>query len=128
MEAESVTLLKHMLEMELMRLRDEQGFDVVLFLGVDGRIFTSSIPPELTPEQYHLLNLVKGNLVHICRQLGKQNLRFSVQQFTAGTVFISGVGEKAFLVLFTTKELEAETLQTLTKAPWTATLRRCPPN
>ena len=111
LEAESVTLLKHMLEMELRKVREDNAFDVVLFMGVDGRIFSSSIPTELTPTQYRLLNLVKGNLVHICGQLGSQNMKFSLQQYDSGTVVISGVGEKAFLVMFTAKPLDLAKMQ-----------------
>jgi len=119
LEAESVTLLKHMLEMELRKVREENQFDVVLFMGVDGRIFSSSIPPELKPDQYRLLNMVKANLVHICGQLGSQNMKFSIQQYDAGTVLISGVGEKAFLVMFAARPMDitamgAQTHQVLT--------------
>ncbi|HKZ47952.1 MAG TPA: hypothetical protein VJ397_04080 [Thermoplasmata archaeon] len=111
MEAESVTLLKHMLEMELAKVREENAFDVVLFMGVDGRIFSSSIPAELSPDQYRLLNLVKGNLVHICGQLGSKNMKFSVQQYEVGSVFISGVGEKAFLLMFTSRPVEVTQME-----------------
>src|SRR5438034_183572 len=106
MEAESVGLLKHMLESELKRARQENGFDIVLFLGVDGRIFASDVPWNLDPKQYRLLNLVKGNLPDICGQLSSQNLKLSVQQYDAGTIIISGVGDKAFLVFLATKPLE----------------------
>ncbi len=113
MEAESVGLLKHMLDTELARVRKENGFDLVLFLGVDGRIFASDVPWTLDARQYHLLNLVKGNLGNICGQLSGQNLRLSVQQFDAGTVVISGVGDKAFLVFLSTKPLEISEMQGL---------------
>ena len=120
LEAESVTLLKHMLEMELRKVREEYKFDVVLFMGVDGRIFSSSVPPELAPAQYRLLNLVKGNLVHICGQLGSQNMEFSLQQYDTGTVLISGVGEKAFLVMFTAKPIDMAKVEEQAKAVRTA--------
>ncbi len=113
MEAESVGLLKHMLDTELGRVRRENGFDLVLFLGVDGRIFASDVPWTLDPRQYHLLNLVKGNLPHICGQLSGNNMRLSVQQYDAGTIVISGVGDKAFLVFLSTKPLEISGMQGL---------------
>lgn len=113
MEAESVGLLKHMLDTELARVRRENGLDLVLFLGVDGRIFASDVPWTLDAAQYHLLNLVKGNLPHICGQLSRQNLRLSVQQYDAGTVVISGVGDKAFLVFLATKPLEISGMEGL---------------
>lgn len=106
MGAESVTLLRHMLEMELAKLREDNEFDVVIFMGVDGRIFSSSIAADLSPAQYSLMNLVKANLVHICGQLGSRNMQFSIQQYEAGTVYITGVGEKAFLLMFHTKPFE----------------------
>src|SRR3990170_3541251 len=82
-----------------------------MFLGVDGRIFASSIPNDLDPREYRLLNLLKGNLAHICNQLSGQNMMMSVQQFEAGTVIISGVGDRAFLVFLTTKPVEITKMQ-----------------
>jgi len=113
MEAESVGLLKHMLDTELRRSREENGFDLVLFLGVDGRIFASDVPWNLDPRQYRLLNLVKGNLNHICNQLSGQNMMLSVQQYDVGTIIISGVGDKAFLTFLTTKPVEISKMQGL---------------
>ena len=115
MEAESVGLLKHMLDTELKRARQENGLDIVLFLGVDGRIFASDVPWSLDPKQYHLLNLVKGNLPDICGQLSSQNLKLSVQQYDVGTIIISGVGDKAFLVFLATKPLEIHAMEGLLK-------------
>jgi len=111
MGAETVGHLKHMLETELRRCREENDLDIAMFLGVDGRIFASSIPNELQPPQYRLLNLLKGNLAHICNQLSGQNMMMSVEQFEAGTVIISGVGERAFLVFLTTRPLEITKMQ-----------------
>jgi len=113
MEAESVGLLMHMLDTELKRARQENGFDLVLFLGVDGRIFASDVPWTLDPRQYRLLNLVKGNLGHICNQLSGQNMKLSVQQYDIGTIIISGVGDKAFLVFLSTQPLEISNMQGL---------------
>src|SRR5437899_11071280 len=98
MGADTVGHLKHLLETELKRAREESDLDIAMFLGVDGRIFSSSIPNRLDPRQYRLLNLLKGNLAHICSQLGGQNMMMSVQQFEAGTLIISGGGERAFLL------------------------------
>ena len=111
MGAETVGHLKHMLETELKRCREENVLDIAMFLGVDGRIFASSIPNELDPREYRLLNLLKGNLAHICNQLAGQNMMMSVEQFEAGTVLISGVGDRAFLVFLTTKPVEITKMQ-----------------
>src|SRR3990172_3391260 len=111
MGAETVGHLKHMLETELKRCREENVLDIAMFLGVDGRIFASSIPNELNPREYRLLNLLKGNLAYICNQLAGQNMMMSVEQFEAGTVLISGVGDRAFLVFLTTKPVEITKMQ-----------------
>src|SRR5439155_1620574 len=66
---------------------------------------------EPEPREYRLLNLLKGNLAHICNQLAGQNMMMSVQQFEAGTVVISGVGDRAFLVFLTTKPVEITKMQ-----------------
>lgn len=98
LEAENITLLKHLLGIELRRLCKENNIDMAFFMGVDGRIFSSHIPEQLTPLQYYLLNLIKANLTHICLQLQSENLKVSIQQFKEGTIMISGVGDNAFLV------------------------------
>src|SRR2546421_8772348 len=103
--------LKRLLETELKRAREESSLDIAMFLGVDGRIFSSSIPNQLNPREYRLLTLLKGSLAHICSQLSGQNMMMSVQQFEAGTIIISGVGERAFLVFLTTKPVEITKMQ-----------------
>src|SRR5437879_10076203 len=111
MVAETVGHLKHLLETELRRAREENSLDIAMFSGVDGRIFSSSIPNQLDPREYRLLNLLKGNLAHICNQPSGQNRMMSVQQFEAGTIIISGVGDRAFLVFLTTKSVEITKMQ-----------------
>jgi len=111
MGADTVGHLKHLLETELKRAREENDLDIAMFSGVDGRIFSSSIPNQLDPREYRLLNLLKGNLAHICNQLSGQNMMMSVQQFEAGTIIISGVGDRAFLVFLTAKSVEITKMQ-----------------
>src|SRR2546428_10821112 len=101
MGADTVGHLKHLLETELKRAREENDLDIAMFSGVDGRIFSSSIPNQLDPREYRLLNLLKGNLAHICNQLSGQNMMMSVQQFEAGPVNNSVVGDRAVLVFLT---------------------------
>ncbi len=106
MEAESVGLLNHMLQTALDRVREESNFEIILFLGVDGRIFTSSIPNKLDSVQYQLMNVVKEALPHICSQLTTKNLLLNIQRYEMGSVIIAGVGDKAFLVFLTTQEID----------------------
>src|SRR5438552_3841180 len=113
MGADTVGHLKLLLETELKRAREESNLDIAMFLGVDGRIFSSSIPNQLDPREYRLLNLLKGSLAHICNQLSGQNMMMSVQQFEAGTIIISGVGDRAFLVFLTSKPVEITKMQTV---------------
>src|SRR2546428_10548902 len=103
MGADTVGHLKHLLETELKRAREENDLDIAMFSGVDGRIFSSSIPNQLDPREYRLLNLLKGNLAHIRNQLSGQNMMMSVQQFEAGTDIISGVRGPAVPHVLTTK-------------------------
>src|SRR5207249_12209958 len=86
MGADTVGHLKHLLDTELRRAREESDLDIEMVLGVDGRIFSSSIPDRLEPREYRLVNLLTGNLVHICKQQSVHNMMMSVQQFVAGTV------------------------------------------
>src|SRR2546430_1774998 len=113
MGADTVGHLKLLLETELKRAREESILDLAMFLGVDGRIFSSSIPNKVDPRESRLLNLLKGSLAHICNQLSGQNMMMSVQQFEAGTIIISGVGDRAFLVFLTSKPVEITKMQTV---------------
>src|SRR5436305_14354025 len=103
MGADTVGHLKHLLDTELRRAREESDLDIAMFLGVDARIFSSSLPDRLQPREYPLLNLLTGNLAHICNQLSGQNMMMSVQQFEGGTVMSSGVGDRACLELLATQ-------------------------
>lgn len=116
LEAETVALLKHMLETELKRLCKEGNIDIVLFMGIDGRIFASNIPPNLSAPQFHLLNLIKSNLPYLCGQLRSENLQVSVQQYKEGTIIISGVGENAFLASLLTSKVDITKVESLIKA------------
>src|SRR5437899_1805497 len=110
LEAETATLLRSMLDMELRRVRTEFGFDVAMLLGVDGRIFNTSIPDHLTPPQYRLLNLVKANLPSICAQLANEAMRLSLTEYEYGVVVISQVGHRSFLVLLSGKPQDITTM------------------
>ena len=74
LDAENVMLLRHLLDMEISALRQETGVDMVLFSGVDGRIFSTDIPQDLTGPQFRMLSLSKSNLPHICSQLKNQSM------------------------------------------------------
>jgi len=117
MEAKTATLLKHMLDMELQRLRTNVNADIVMFIGVDGRIFCSSLPDEMNKEQFYMFNLVKAMLPSICGQLSSENLSVSIQQYPEGTLFISGVGKNAFLVTVLTGDRGIEKIVSLVSEP-----------
>src|SRR2546429_6693008 len=84
MGADTVGHLKLLLETELKRAREESNLDIAMFLGVDGRIFSSSIPNQLNPREYRLLNLLKGQPAAHLNQLDRPNLKKSRQPFQAG--------------------------------------------
>lgn len=110
LEAETVTLVKSLLEMELRRVRGDFGFDISMLIGVDGRIFATSIPDQLAAPQYRLLNLVKANLPNICAQLTSESMKLSVTQYEHGVVLIAPVGGRAFLVLLSGKMQDIATM------------------
>lgn len=115
MEARDVGMLKYLLDTELSRLKDETEIDLALFMGVDGRIFSSLIPFELDTGQYYLLNLVHGNLPHVCAQLRQENMKLSVQQYDEGIIVISGIGENAFLACLMSKKKDIADIETQIK-------------
>jgi len=98
LEAKTATNLKTILDMELSRLQGDADLDMLLFVGVDGRIFASLIPTDLNITQFRILNLVKSNLESICSQLKNENLLSAFQEYKEGAVTISGVGDNAFTV------------------------------
>ena len=122
MEAETVGLLTHTIQTALERVRVEDKFDIVMFLGIDGRMFSSSVPNRLDSKQYELLNVVKENLPHICSQLAKKNLMLSIQSYGASYMIITGVGDKAFLVFLTTSGLDVANLGPITRKVLNASL------
>ena len=52
MEAKTVVQLKHMFEMELRQIKDANNIDMLMFVGIDGRIFASIIPHLFGPMQF----------------------------------------------------------------------------
>ncbi len=113
LEARDVTLLRSLIHLALKKLRDETTVDIILFVGVNGRIFDSIIPEELTANQYYLLNMFKANLHKICSQLKTKNMKISVEQYDFGSLIISGVGDASFLAIIVTRELNHEELRNL---------------
>jgi predicted regulator of Ras-like GTPase activity (Roadblock/LC7/MglB family) len=111
LEAKDVGLLKHMLAMEMKRLTKQADVDIVMFLGVDGRMFSSFVPTKLNMRQYNMLSLVKGNLPDICSQLRRENIKMSMVQYDAGSLYISGVGSAAFLIAVDAKEISNKEIQ-----------------
>ncbi len=111
LDAENITLLRDMLEMELARLKEKANLDLLMFMGVDGRTFSSIIPNDLTPGQYYLLNLAKVNIPYICSQLRTENLTVSIQQFKEGTMIISGVGSSAFILSMIAGSIDINSIQ-----------------
>lgn len=110
MQAGTATMLKHMLDIELRNVQERNDVDAVMFMGVDGRIFSSKIPVDLTRPQYRLLNLVKAHIPYICGQLSTENMQISVQYYGEGTIVIAGVGDNAFLVLLFARDIEFKTM------------------
>jgi len=104
MEAESVSQLKYMLEIELDRLRDRSDIDMILFMGTGGRIFSSSIPEDLNPTQYRLLNTFKSNIPYLAGKLKGENLDISVERWDEGMAIVVSVGEYAFIASILSKK------------------------
>src|SRR6266699_3452884 len=59
----------------------------------------------------HLKHLLETELKRAREQNNLDIAMFSVQQFEAGTIIISGVGDRAFLVFLTTKPVEITKMQ-----------------
>ena len=110
MEAKTVVQLKHMFEMELRQIKDANDIDILMFVGIDGRIFASIIPPILDSIQFKFLNLVKGNLTSLCSQLKGDKMKVNIQQYEFGSVVISSVGDNCFLASVFTNPLQIDSM------------------
>jgi len=97
MEAQTASLLKDIILMEMKKVVENTGVEIILLTSVDGRIFSSIIPPTLSPVQFHMFNLLRQNIPSICSQLKSENLVEAVQVYENGTMFITGVGKNLFL-------------------------------
>jgi hypothetical protein len=106
LKTEELGNLKYLLNEELHRTCTDGGLDASLFMGVDGRIFSSYIPTTLTGHQARFLTLIRTNLDQICAQLRNENMQLSVQIYPEGTLIISGVGKNAFIASLTSSKIE----------------------
>ncbi|NPA75954.1 MAG: hypothetical protein GXO25_07755 [Euryarchaeota archaeon] len=111
LEARDVTLLRALLHMSIKKLKEEGNIDLILFVGVNGRIFDSLIPERLDTKEYYLLNQFKSNLHKICAQLMSKSMKISIETYDAGTMIIALVGDAAFLTLMITRELNHEDMR-----------------
>ena len=102
-DLEDVSLLKFALTSQIKRMYDATDVDVVMFAGVDGRIYASYIPEAIGTKIFELTNLISNNLKHISSQL-EMGLLQSIIEYKFGTVIFSSVGNGALLIsLFTQK-------------------------
>ncbi len=115
LEAEDVTLLKHMLNMEMEHLCKENEIDIMMFVGVDGRVFASLIPPQLTPPQFFMLNLMKAKKPYICGQLKNENLTLAIEKYKEGSLIITGIGDNAFLASLFAKDIDPTSMDDTVK-------------
>jgi hypothetical protein len=97
LDAEDVALLKQVLQLELDALRADTGVDVVFLMGVDGRIFATSIPSKLAQNQFRLMERVKHQVPHLAAALRRQHLKLQIQTFEEGSVVIAEVSDGAFI-------------------------------
>lgn len=102
-DLEDVSLLKFALVSQLKRTYETSDVDVLLFAGIDGKIYASYIPDSIGSRIFELTNLITSNLLHISQQLS-MGLQQSVIEYEFGTVIFSSVGRGALLIsLFTAK-------------------------
>lgn len=102
-DLEDISLLKFALVSQLKRTYETSDVDVLLFAGIDGKIYASYIPDSIGPRIFELTNLITSNLLHISQQLS-MGLQQSVIEYEFGIVIFSSVGRGALLIsLFTAK-------------------------
>jgi len=103
-DLEDVSLLKFALTRQLQRMYETTDVDVVMFSGIDGKIYSSYIPENIGSKIFELTNLITNNMHHIAQQL-ELGLNQAVIEYDMGTTAIfSSVGKGALLIsLFTGK-------------------------
>jgi len=121
MEAENVSQVKYMLEMELERLCQRTDIDINLLIGVDGRIFASSVPKEMDSDQFRLLSTFKSNLPYLCGKLKIEDLELSLERWKGGMAVVAAVGENSFLACLLSKQAGMNEMSSLLEDIVTAT-------
>lgn len=104
-DLEDVSLLKFALTAQLKRMYETSDVDVLLFAGVDGKIYASYIPENIGAKIFELTNLITGNLLHVSKQL-EIGLVQSVIEYGFGTVIFSSVGRGTLLISLFTKKVD----------------------
>ncbi|AEH60436.1 hypothetical protein Mzhil_0569 [Methanosalsum zhilinae DSM 4017] len=110
-DLEDVSLLKFALTRQLQRMYETTDVDVIMFSGVDGKIYASYIPDSVGSKIFELTTLISNNMLHIAKQLD-MGLKQSVVEYDTGTTAIfSSVGKGALLIsLFTRRTDLAENM------------------
>ncbi|MHC1576725.1 MAG: roadblock/LC7 domain-containing protein [Methanosarcinaceae archaeon] len=96
-DMEDASLLKFALFSQLKRMYEISDVDVILFAGVDGKIYASYIPDDVGSRLFKLTNLISTNLLHVSQQLD-MGLVQSVIEYNFGTVIFSSVGKGSLLI------------------------------
>jgi len=95
---EDVSVLKHALNSELNLMIEKSDVVACLLVGLSGQVLASYVPNDLSSDMYRLLNLVRGNIPQLRREIILGRIEQSITRYAVGNVVVTRVGEGELLL------------------------------
>jgi len=95
---EDVSVLKHALNSELDLMIEKSDVVACLLVGLSGQVLASYVPNDLGSDMYRLLDLVRGNIPQLRREIILGRIEQSITRYAVGNVVITRVGEGELLL------------------------------
>jgi len=101
---EDVSVLKHALNSELDLMIEKSDVVACLLVGLSGQVLASYIPNDLSSDMYRLLDLVRGNIPQLRKEIILCRIEQSITRYAVGNVVVTRVGEGELLLTVLHKE------------------------
>ena len=89
---EDVAVLKYALDYELKLMVEKSDVVVAALVSLNGQVLTSYVPDDLDSNMYRLMDLVRGNVPVLRKEITLASIQQSITRYEAGNVVITRVG------------------------------------
>ncbi len=89
---EDVAVLKYALDYELELMVEKSAVVVAALVSLNGQVLASYVPDDLDSNMYRLMNLVRGNIPVLRKEITLAGIQQSIARYEAGNVVITRVG------------------------------------